>query len=70
MDHNNYSTGNSPAGLLGFVLGWAYVFGANFLAFTNTVTLDDVQKIFAILTSIVVAVVTILTFLRNQKKKK
>ena len=70
MDHNNYSTGTSPAGLLGFVLGWTYVLGANFLAFTNTITLDDVQKIFTILTSIAVGTVTILTYLRNRKKKR
>ncbi|MFN8358598.1 MAG: hypothetical protein U0264_01670 [Candidatus Kapaibacterium sp.] len=70
MDNNNYNYSNSPAGLLGFLFGWVYVAFANLLAFTDTVTLDDVQKFFAILTSIVVAVVTILTFLRNQKKKK
>ncbi|MFN8359309.1 MAG: hypothetical protein U0264_05280 [Candidatus Kapaibacterium sp.] len=69
MDNNNYS--HNPAfGMIGLLCAWAFVAFNNILAFTRTITLDDIQKVFAIITSIVVTVVTILTFLRNQKKKK
>lgn len=56
--------------MIGLLCAWAFVAFNNILAFTRTITLDDIQKVFAIITSIVVTVVTILTFLRNQKKKK
>lgn len=70
MDNNNYYYSNSPAGLLGFLFGWVYVAFANLLAFTNAITLDDVQKIAAIAASVIVTTITILTYLRNRKRKR
>ena len=64
------STQNSPTSAIALLGMWLLTAASNFLAFTNTITLDDVQKIAATTASIVVIVITILTFLRSQKKKR
>ena len=67
MDNNPQNSPQSVIALLGM---WLLTAASNFLAFTKTITLDDVQKIAATTASIVVIVITILTFLRSQKKKR
>ncbi|MBK9249361.1 MAG: hypothetical protein IPM69_14920 [Ignavibacteria bacterium] len=67
MDNNPQS---SPTSAIALLAMWLLTAASNFLAFTKTITLDDVQKIAATTASIVVIVITILTFLRSQKKKR
>lgn len=43
MDNNNYS--HNPAfGMIGLLCAWAFVAFNNILAFTRTITLDDIQR--------------------------
>lgn len=54
--------------ITGMITMWAITALTNFLAFTPTITLDDLQKCAAILASIVVMVFTIATYFRKRKK--
>lgn len=68
MDNNTHHAPIVQAAVL--LAMWLLTAASNFLAFTKTITLDDVQKVAATTASIVVIIVTILTYLRSQKKKR
>lgn len=67
MDNNTQNTPIAQAAVL--ISMWLLTAISNLLAFTQTITLDDVQKVAATTASIVVIVVTILTYVRSQKRK-
>ena len=67
MDSNNYSQ-NPIASVLSFVAIWAFVAFNNVLAFIPPVTLDTVQKIAAIICSVIVAVVTVLNYIKKKRR--
>ncbi len=57
----------TPQTAKGLITIWCLTAVSNFLAFTSTVSLDDLQKFFAIVASIVVTVVTIATYFKKKK---